>query len=200
MRISFIETLFAVYCAFSRFALREAFSVHFSPRTSSLAMNYEEEIKRYLSGIYLCVKFLLKTLYSCRETMVLKQFYYLCWNFSIKVNVRMSRNLGTTGGSATRNERQDSLLFFYKSAFISLIWGLYCTNLCCCSCMQTWQFTESEPLAMLWFEFIFGLNFFKPICRFFLFPFLSENGNNKYETMKKKNNSGLKKNQTKDDI
>ena len=42
---------------------------------------------------------------------------------------------------------------------------------------------------MLWFKFIFGLKFFKPVG--FLFPFVLDYGN-ECKTMKNKNQTGLK--------
>ena len=42
---------------------------------------------------------------------------------------------------------------------------------------------------MLWFKFIFGSKFFKPV--WFLFPFVSEY-DNECKTMKTKNHTGLK--------
>ena len=42
---------------------------------------------------------------------------------------------------------------------------------------------------MLWFKFIFGLNFFKPV--WLKFPFVLDN-DNEYERMKNKNQNGLK--------
>ena len=43
---------------------------------------------------------------------------------------------------------------------------------------------------MLWFKFICGLKFFKPV--WLLFPFVSDY-DNKFETLKNKNQTGLKK-------
>ncbi len=42
---------------------------------------------------------------------------------------------------------------------------------------------------MLWFNFIYGLNFFKPV--WFSFPFVSDYDNER-KTMKNKNKTGLK--------
>ena len=44
-------------------------------------------------------------------------------------------------------------------------------------------------MYMLWFKFIFGSKFFKPVC--FLFPFVSDY-DNECKTMKNKIQTGLK--------
>ncbi len=44
-------------------------------------------------------------------------------------------------------------------------------------------------MYMLWFNFFFGLKFFKPV--WFLFPFVSDYVN-EHKTMKNKNQTGLK--------
>ena len=49
--------------------------------------------------------------------------------------------------------------------------------------------TTPCQVYMLWFKFIFGLKFFKPV--WFLFPFVLDY-DNKYETMEIKNQTGLK--------
>ena len=49
--------------------------------------------------------------------------------------------------------------------------------------------TSTNSVFMLWFNFIFGSTFLKPI--WFLFPFVSDY-DNEYDTMKIKNQTGLK--------
>ena len=59
----------------------------------------------------------------------------------------------------------------------------------CTHSRNIFQQEKRNLVSMLWFNFIFGLKFFKPVC--FVFPFVLDY-DNEYQTMKYKNQPGLK--------